>query len=82
MSRRGASSLAHSGKISIPKDPPITFKDTVPNFKGFSKRQILPLFDRKDIHIKIVGDGGWVTDQKPAPGTPITGNMEIELVFK
>jgi cell division protein FtsI (penicillin-binding protein 3) len=82
MSRRGASSLAHSGKISIPKDPPIEFKDTVPNFKGYSKRQILPLFDRKDVRVKIVGDGGWVTDQKPAPGTPIKGNMEIELVFK
>lgn len=82
MSRRGASSLAHSGKISIPKDPVITFKDTMPNLRGYSKRQILPLFDRKDIHIKIVGDGGWVTDQKPAPGTPITGNMEIELIFK
>ena len=82
MSRKGAASLAHSGRISISKDAPLVVKDKLPNFKGMSKRQILPLFDRSDLKIKVVGNGGWVVDQKPAPGTPVTNNMEIELVFE
>lgn len=82
MSRNSAASLIHSGQISISRETPIVIKDKMPNLKGMSKRQILPLFDRKDLHIKIIGDGGWVVSQKPAPGTKITGNMEIELTFK
>ncbi|BDC96551.1 penicillin-binding protein [Treponema saccharophilum] len=82
MSRKGASSLAHSGVISISRDPPVVIKDKLPNFKGMSKRQILPLFEQKNLHIKITGNGGWVVDQKPPAGTKVTNDMEIELVFE
>jgi len=57
-------------------------KDKLPNFKGMSKRQILPLFEQKNLHIKITGNGGWVVDQKPPAGTKVTKDMEIELVFE
>ncbi|WP_191014386.1 penicillin-binding protein [Treponema zioleckii] len=81
MSRKSASSLVHSGVISISGDAPVVIKDTVPNFVGMSSRQILPLTDRTDLRVKVNGYG-WVTEQKPAPGTPVTENMEIELYLE
>ena len=53
----------------------------IPDFKGHSKRDILPLLNRKDIHILIDGEG-WVVDQNPEPGTPVTENMTIELFLE
>jgi cell division protein FtsI (penicillin-binding protein 3) len=78
MSRGGAASLAHSGRISIAGSTPVTLGKLLPDFTGASKRQLIPLLDRTDMHVKISGDG-WVTSQRPAPGTPVTENMEIEL---
>ena len=81
MSRGGASSLAHPGLVSIEAQAPVSIGETVPDFKGMSKRQLLPILDRKDIHVKINGDG-WVTTQNPAAGTPVTENMNIELYLE
>jgi cell division protein FtsI (penicillin-binding protein 3) len=81
MNRENASSLAHSGKISIAGAVPIVLEDTLPDFRGVSKRELLPLLDYKNLRIKINGDG-WVKTQEPAPGTPITENMEIELYLE
>ncbi len=78
MSRGDAASLEHSGRISIKAQKPITLGAKLPNFTGMSKRELLPLFSRTDIHVKINGSG-WVTSQSPAPGTPVTENMTIEL---
>jgi cell division protein FtsI (penicillin-binding protein 3) len=78
LSRGGAASLTHSGRISIAGNEPIKMGQQMPDFTGVSKRQLIPLVDRKDIHVKINGDG-WVKSQMPPPGTPITENMEIEL---
>ncbi|MCR5725801.1 MAG: transpeptidase family protein [Treponema sp.] len=78
LSRGGAASLAHSGRISIASGEQVTIGATVPNFTGLPKRQLLPLLNRTDIKIKITGDG-WVQSQTPEPGTPVTENMEIEL---
>lgn len=81
MSRKNAASLAHSGVIEIAGDTPIEIKNKVPNFKGMAKRQILPLMNRTDINIKVNGDG-WVKDQQPPAGTPLSENMEIELYLE
>nr|MCR4632396.1 PASTA domain-containing protein [Treponema sp.] len=43
-----------------------------------SKKDLLPLLERSDIHLNINGSG-WVTSQSPEPGTPVTENMVIEL---
>ncbi len=78
MSRGGAASLAHSGRISIAGSRPIKLGSRLPDFTGMPKRQLIPLLDRTDVHVKINGDG-WVKSQTPEPGTPVTENMEIEL---
>lgn len=81
MNRENASSLAHPGSVSIAGTKPIVLDGTVPDFRGVSKRQLLPLLNYRDIKIKINGDG-WVQTQEPPAGTPITENMEIELYLE
>ena len=81
MARGKASSLAHPGSVSIAGTKPIVLDGTVPDFRGVSKRQLLPLLNYRDIKIKINGDG-WVQTQEPPAGTPITENMEIELYLE
>lgn len=81
MSRGGAASLAHPGFVSIDSAQPVTFTDTVPDFTGKPKRELLNLLTRSDIQVKINGDG-WVVSQNPPPGTPVTENMEIELYLE
>ncbi len=81
MSRGGASSLEHPGLISIENQAPVSIGETIPNFIGMSKRQLLPVLDRKDLQVKINGDG-WVTRQNPEAGTPVTENMTIELYLE
>lgn len=78
MNRARAASLEHNGKVFISESSSITIGNTVPNFIGRPKRDIIPLLTRTDINFKINGDG-WITSQNPAPGTPVTENMTIEL---
>ena len=78
MSRGGAASLEHSGVITISSSQGVTIGSVVPDFTGRSKRELLPLMERKDIKLNINGSG-WVTSQSPEPGTPVTENMVIEL---
>ncbi|MBQ1629690.1 MAG: transpeptidase family protein [Treponema sp.] len=78
MSRGDAASLEHNGKIVISSSKPVKLDSKVPDFTGCSMRELLPLFNRSDIKIKINGSG-WVKNQSPEPGTPITENMLIEL---
>jgi len=81
LSRGKASSLEHPGQISISGTKPIELGESVPDFRGVSKRQLLPLLQNQNIKIKINGDG-YVSNQEPAPGTPLTENMEIELYLE
>ena len=81
MSRGGAASLAHSGFVSISGTNPLMLSDTIPDFTGLPKRELLPLLNRSDIQVRINGDG-WVQSQNPPAGTPITENMEIELYLE
>ena len=81
MSRGDAASLAHSGRISISSKQGVQMGSVVPDFTGRSKRDLLPLLQRKDIKINIYGNG-WVTSQAPAPGTPVTENMEIDIYME
>ena len=70
--------LSHSGAISIPAVPYPAVNETVPDFTGAAKRQLLPLLLRDDLRIEIYGDG-WVVRQSPAPGTPLTADTVIVL---
>ena len=78
MSRGSAASLEHNGRITISNTNSIKIGSTVPDFTGKSKRELLPLIENKTIQLHINGSG-WVVSQDPAPGTPITENMVIEL---
>jgi Cell division protein FtsI/penicillin-binding protein 2 len=78
MSRGGAASVSHSGRIVIPAGRQLKIGSSLPDFTGMSKRDLLPLLERSDFQVKLNGNG-WVTNQNPAPGTPVTENMVIEL---
>jgi cell division protein FtsI (penicillin-binding protein 3) len=78
LSRGGATSVAHSGRIFINNSAPLVVGQILPDFTGMSKRELLPLLERQDIQVHINGTG-WVTSQTPAPGTTVTENMRIEL---
>ncbi|MCR5612225.1 penicillin-binding protein [Treponema sp.] len=81
MNRGGAASLAHSGKISIQATSKVKLGESLPDFTGKSKRELLNLLERKDIHVNINGNG-WVVRQEPPAGTKITENMNIELYLE
>lgn len=78
ITRENATSFTHTGKIYVPPRTPIVVKDTVPNFLGLSKKDLLPLLDRKDFCLLLNGDGR-VIRQTPQVGTSITQGMTIEL---
>jgi cell division protein FtsI (penicillin-binding protein 3) len=64
--------------VTLPNDRPPVITDEVPDFTGLSKRTILPLLLREDLHIEMRGDG-WVRRQNPAPETEITPDTVIIL---
>ena len=78
LSRGGADTFIYNGTNEVENPQTIVIKDTVPDFSGFSKRELSPLLSRKDLKININGSG-WVKNQSPAPGTPLTENTIIEL---
>ncbi len=68
----------HGGTVKIAFSPDLVIGEAMPDLRGFSKKQLLPLLLREDITVEIEGDG-WVYKQNPDPGTPITNNMVIRL---
>jgi cell division protein FtsI (penicillin-binding protein 3) len=70
--------ISHSGFISIPPTTYAGIDETVPNFIGLSKRQLLPVLLREDIHIQLSG-AGWVRYQSPLPDTPLEPDTVIIL---
>lgn len=81
MARSGASSVMHTGQITVYSENPATLGDFMPDFIGTPKRLLTNLLNRKDIDLKIEGDG-YVVSQYPEPGTPITKGMIVELYLE
>ncbi|GAB1455285.1 hypothetical protein MASR2M48_05920 [Spirochaetota bacterium] len=50
----------------------------MPDLRGSPKRSLTALLERNDIVVEIEGDG-WVVEQTPALGQPITTGMTIVL---
>ncbi|MCL1930890.1 MAG: transpeptidase family protein [Treponema sp.] len=73
--------VIHPGIIGLPEEllPPV--ESTVPPFYGLSKKTLLPLLLRNDIRVEISGEG-WVRQQFPLPGTPLTPDTVIELILE
>ncbi|MBQ7753297.1 MAG: PASTA domain-containing protein, partial [Treponema sp.] len=78
MSRESAASLEHSGVINIKQTKAVQLGSYLPDFTGLSKKDLIPLVSRNDIHF-IINGSGWVTSQNPPAGTPLSKDMVIEL---
>jgi cell division protein FtsI (penicillin-binding protein 3) len=80
--RKGDTVVEHSGRVVLTKPEYITeIGNTIPDFTGLSKKQILPAL--KDSRLEITIDGeGWVYQQTPPAGTEIEGKMEVLLELK
>lgn len=81
MNREAAPSLIHSGVSSFKNNSPILLDKTVPNFIGRPKRDLIPLLSNPHINFNIQGKG-WVVEQNPPAGTPLTEDMIIELTLE
>jgi cell division protein FtsI (penicillin-binding protein 3) len=67
--------------VAIPPAKAATIGDTMPDLKGVPKRLLMPLLSRKDISVKITGEG-YVVGQSPAPGSPVPPGTEIVLELR
>lgn len=81
MSREGAATLAHSGRVSVASGVLPQIDEFLPDFTGVPKRLLTDILSRNDLRITVIGDG-YVVAQKPPPGTPITENMVIEFYLE
>ncbi|GHV87816.1 penicillin-binding protein [Spirochaetia bacterium] len=70
--------VLHSGEVSLPNADIPQIGTVMPNFAGYSKRQLWPLLLWDDLNITINGDGH-VVRQYPAPGTALEENTVIVL---
>ena len=78
ISRGRTPQITHPSTITIPMSRLPAVETFVPDFTGLSKRVLLPLLLRDDLHVEIYGDG-WVRRQSPPAGTPVTSGMMIIL---
>ncbi|MDR3357161.1 MAG: transpeptidase family protein [Spirochaetaceae bacterium] len=68
----------HSGTIRLPPAPVPLVSGVMPDLSGFSKRQLLPLLLRDDLHINMEGEG-YVVRQSPQPGSELGPDTVIYL---
>jgi cell division protein FtsI (penicillin-binding protein 3) len=66
----------HSGSVNIEQSPVIELQSDLPDFSGYSKRDLVRLLNDERIILKIVGSG-WAVRQSPEPGTIITDGMTV-----
>ena len=80
--RKGDMVVDHSGRVVLTKPEYIKkIGNTVPDFTGLSKKQVLPALQDSRLDITINGEG-WVYRQSPPPGTEIKGKIPIVLELK
>jgi|GEM_PF-6991762 len=65
----------------MPEEKEAAVGAIMPDLTGYSKRSLLPLLERKDLHVSISGDG-YVVSQQPAPGATISEGSKIILRLK
>lgn len=73
--------ISHSGNITYRETNISSLGETMPNFLGLSKREIIGLYELENVKIKFIGEG-WVKSQYPAAGSIIDEETEIELRFE
>jgi cell division protein FtsI (penicillin-binding protein 3) len=77
----GNTLMNHSGQVRLSVREPLPDGKAIPDFSGYSKREVLIWFERNKIPFEVEGEG-WVTAQSPPPGTEITRQTKIKLVFR
>ncbi|MCX7775115.1 MAG: PASTA domain-containing protein [Spirochaetaceae bacterium] len=76
---RGKSqNVSHDGVVRLTEPPAAVIGTTMPDLRGYSKRQLLPLLLRDDLDVALEGEG-YVVEQDPAPGTPVAAGTKIIL---
>ncbi|MBN2050855.1 MAG: transpeptidase family protein [Spirochaetales bacterium] len=70
--------IEHPGMITLPAQQALTVGATLPDFTGFSKKDLLPLLEDHRFTLKIQGSG-WVVRQYPPAGTTVTEGMTISV---
>jgi cell division protein FtsI (penicillin-binding protein 3) len=79
---RGANpTVSHPGAVTLPAVTPIAIGDTMPDLTGVPKRLLMPLLARKDIAVRMKGEG-YVVSQSPAPGAAVKPGTELDLEFR
>jgi cell division protein FtsI (penicillin-binding protein 3) len=81
ITRQGDQIIEHSGEVSIQKPNLPLFSDTLPDFRGYSKRTLLPLLNHPQLRVKFKGEGH-VKRQSLPPGTRIREGMDLTLEFE
>ncbi len=67
--------------VALPRIEPVEIGDTMPDLRGTPKRLLMPLLGRKDIVVRLKGEG-YVAAQSPAPGSPVKAGDEIILELR
>jgi cell division protein FtsI (penicillin-binding protein 3) len=70
--------VTHPSEVNIPSRRLPAIGSHLPDFSGISKRMLIPLLLRDDVHVELRGEG-WVRRQSPPAGTPVTDGMNIIL---
>jgi cell division protein FtsI (penicillin-binding protein 3) len=70
--------ISHSGEVGVERLPTVAVGELMPDLRGLSMRQLLPLILRDDLHLEISGNG-WVRRQSPEPGSPLDPETIITL---
>lgn len=73
--------VLHSGAVSLPRSAPYEIGSRMPDLQGAPKRLLLGLLERRDLSVRMEGEG-WVVEQEPAPGAIVGPGTEIRLVFR
>jgi cell division protein FtsI (penicillin-binding protein 3) len=73
--------VPHPGTIEIAEETLPAIGARIPNFYGLSKKTLLPMLLRNDLHVEIWGEG-WVRRQSPPPGTELKADTVIELFLE
>ena len=70
--------IEHSGHITLPAVKNAVPDGTLPDYTGYSKRELIPLFLEGSFSVDLSGEG-WVVRQTPPAGTPIQPGMKLHL---
>ncbi|MCX7024403.1 MAG: penicillin-binding protein [Spirochaetes bacterium] len=81
LARGTATTVRHPGTVAVPDTGPVEIGSVMPDLTGVPKRRLLPLLSRKDIIVLIEGDG-YVAEQSPKPGEPVTPGATVRLVLR